>query len=262
MSALTFLPELAGRWFLRWLHGTGIVGLVLIRTLRQLFHLNRREYMRGLLHFGWDSLGIALWVAVVIGAMVVVQSGLYVNRFGARLFLGWAAAFAVIWEFGPLLLGLVMAARVGARNAAELSSLQTGGQLEGLRGISLDPFAVLVAPRVLAIVTSMGCLAMLTFVVAIAIEIIAAYFTLGLPIRVFRESVAASLGWQDAVAGLIKTLFFGLAIATVSTAVGMRAHGGARAVGRTAGAAVVWAALSIFSLDLLLTPILARMLAR
>lgn len=262
MRALTFLPQLLGRWFILWVHATGIVGLVLLRTVRQLFKLNRREYVRGLFHFGWGSLGIALWVAVVIGAMVVVQSGLYVQRFGARAFLGWAAAFAVIWEFGPLLLGMVMAARVGARNAAELSSLQTGGQLEGLRGISLDPFALLVAPRVLAIVTSIGCLAAVTFLVAICVEIVAAYFTLGLPIRVFRENMAQALGWTDALGGITKSLAFGLAIATVSTAVGLRAHGGARAVGRTAASAVVWSALSIFSLDLVLTPLLARIFAR
>lgn len=261
MSALTYIPEVAGRWFIRWVQSTGVVGLVFIRTMRQLFNLNRRELVRGLYHFGYGSLGIAMSVAVVIGAMVVVQSGLYVERFGARAFLGWAASFAVLWEFGPLLLGMVMAARVGARNAAELSSLQTGGQLEGLRGISLDPFAILIAPRVLAIVLSIGCLSMLTFLIAILVEIVAAYFTLGLPIRVFRENMAQSLGWLDAVGGLLKSLAFGLAIALVSTAVGMRAQGGARAVGRTAGAAVVWSALSIFSLDLVLTPVLARLFA-
>jgi phospholipid/cholesterol/gamma-HCH transport system permease protein len=65
---------------------------------------------------------------------VVLQSALYVERFGARAFLGWASGYAVLWEFGPLLLGLVMAARLGARNAAELATMQVGGQIEGLRG--------------------------------------------------------------------------------------------------------------------------------
>jgi phospholipid/cholesterol/gamma-HCH transport system permease protein len=238
----------------------GAVALVLARTVLGLARMDRRELVRGLVQFGWDSLPLILAVSALIGAMVVLQTAIYVQRFGSRAFLGWAAGYAVVWEFGPLLLGLVMAARLGARNAAELATMQVGGQLEGLRGIGLDPFSVLVAPRVVAMTASVTGLSTLAFLVAVVFEAIAAYFTLALPLRVFFDSFEAMVQAVDMLGGMLKLGSFGLAIALVSTTVGMRAHGGARAVGQAAANAVVLGCASIFLLDFVLTSLLVRLL--
>lgn len=251
---------MVGRSGLELLSGAGALGLVLARTTYCLPRLNRRELVRGLVHFGYDSLPLSLMVAVLGGAIVVIQTSLYTERFGARAYLGWAAGYAVLWEFGPLLLGLLLAARVGARNAAELATLNVGGQLEGLRGISLDPFAVLVAPRVLAMTISCTLLAAMASFVTISVEGIAAYFMLRLPIRVFVDSFAQLVSPLDALAGLAKSAAFGLALAVVSTTVGLRAAGGARGVGHAAAAAVVQSCAAIFTLDFALTHLLARLL--
>ncbi|WP_257446182.1 MlaE family ABC transporter permease [Archangium lipolyticum] len=238
----------------------GALAIVLARTVLGLWRMDRRELLRGLEEFGWGSLPLTLAVAALTGATVVVQTSLYVQRFGARAFLGWAAGYAVLWEFGPLLLGLVMAARLGARNAAELATMQVGGQLEGLRGIGLDPFAVLVAPRVVAMTVSVTGLSTLTFLVAVLFEAVAAFFTLGLPVRAFFDSFERMLHATDVLGGVVKSGAFGLAIALVSTAVGIRARGGARAVGQAAAGAVVMGCAAIFLLDFLLTSSLSFLL--
>jgi phospholipid/cholesterol/gamma-HCH transport system permease protein len=239
----------------------GALSLVTARTVLGLPRMERRELLRGLVQFGYGTLGLALTVAALAGAIVVLQSALYVERFGARAFLGWASGYAVLWEFGPLLLGLVMAARLGARNAAELALLRVGGQIDGLRGIGLDPFAVLVSPRVVAMELSMLALATYTFLVAILFEALAAFFALGLPVRVFFSSFSSMIHPVDALAGVVKTGAFGLAISLVSTAVGLQAQGGARAVGQAAARAVVLSCAAIFLLDFLLTAALARLWA-
>lgn len=257
------------RWPLAWLgHGVmttaqavGALSLVTTRTVLGLPRMERRELLRGLSQFGYGTLGLALTVAALVGAIVVLQSALYVQRFGARAFLGWASGYAVLWEFGPLLLGLVMAARLGARNAAELATMQVGGQIEGLRGIGLDPFAVLVSPRVVAMELSMLALSAYTFLVAIIFEAASAQLVLGLPPRFFFANFAHMLRPVDVLAGVLKTGAFGLAISLVSTAVGLQAQGGARAVGQAAARAVVLSCAVIFLLDFLLTVGLARLWA-
>jgi len=250
----------SGRFARKVARGLGALGLILVRTAYRLPGLDRRELMRGLAHFGFDTLPLALLVAVLTGGIVVLQTGLYAERFGARGYLGWAAGYAVLWEFGPLILGLMMAARVGARNAAELATLTVGGQWEGLRGLSLDPFALLVAPRVVAMTISSACLAALTFAVAITSEAIAAFFLLKLPLRVFTQSFAERITALDLAIGVLKTTVFGLFIALVSCAVGLSARGGARAVGRAAALAVVLGAGALFALDFALTGLAARMM--
>lgn len=234
--------------------------VVLARTLLHLPRLDLGELGRALVLFGYRSLPLSLGAATLIGATVVLQAGVYATKFGARLYTGWAAGFALLWEFGPLLLGLVMAARIGARNAAELALLTVNGQIEGLRGISLDPFRILVAPRVVASVISVIALTTSTFLVAILWEAVAAYFTLHLPTRVFFRAFSEMLHWGDLAGGVAKTTAFGLAIAVVSTTAGLRAKGGARGVGQAAAAAVVTACAAIFALDFLLTPMLAKVL--
>jgi phospholipid/cholesterol/gamma-HCH transport system permease protein len=246
-----------GRRALESAQAVGALAMVAGRTVLALPRLERRELARGMVEFGYGSIGLTLITAAIAGATVVAQTSLYVQRFGTRSILGWAAGYAVLWEFGPLLLGLLMAARLGARNAAELASLSTGGQLEGLRGISLDPFALLVAPRVVAMGMSVTALSALAFLVSVLFEALAAFVLLGLPVRTFFGSFADMLRPVDLVGGVIKAAAFGLAIALVSTAVGLRARGGARAVGQSAASAVVLSCATIFLLDFLLTLALA-----
>jgi phospholipid/cholesterol/gamma-HCH transport system permease protein len=256
---LVVIPAFAGGYVVGFTTAVGTLAVVLARTLMQLPRLDRRELLRGLSLFGYRSLPLSLIIATLIGATVVLQTGLYVQRFGARNYLGWAAGFSVIWEFGPLLLGLMMSARVGARNAAELASLSVGGQLEGLRGISLDPFALLVAPRVVATTLAVAGLSTVTFLIAVLWEAAAAFFSLDIPTRVFFASFEQLLGAGDLAGGVLKSIAFGLAISLISTAAGLRAQGGAQAVGRAAAGSVVWSAAAIFALDFLLTPVLARL---
>jgi len=147
-----------GRWALRFFRLTGAVGLVFARTFLHLPKLDRRELQRSMYLFGLRSLPLALGTGALIGSTVVLQAGVYADKFGTRQYTGWAAGYALVWEFGPLLLGLMLAARIGARNAAELALLSVNGQIEGLRGISLDPFRILVVPRVLASALSVTAL--------------------------------------------------------------------------------------------------------
>jgi phospholipid/cholesterol/gamma-HCH transport system permease protein len=235
---------------------TGAVGLVAARTLLHLPRMERRELVRTLAHFGFGSLPLSLGVAALIGGTVIMQTRLYAERMGARSVLGWAGGYAALWEFGPLLIGLVLAARLGARNAAELATLQVGGQLEGLRGVGLDPFRVLVAPRVVGTTLCVLLLSTPVFLAAILCEALAASLTLGLPPAVFLTSLEHPLSGVDVLAGLLKAGAFGAAIALVSSAAGLSARGGARAVGAAAASAVVASSAAIFGLDFLLTGLL------
>ncbi len=260
-QALTFFPRFFGRYLMVGLRGAGALTLVAARTAIHLPRLDRRELTRALVHFGFRSLPLALGVAALTGAIVVLQAGAYAERFGLRQYTGWAGGYSVIWELGPLLLGLMMAARIGARNAAELALLKVNGQIEGLRGISLDPFKLLVAPRVVATAISVAALSTLTFLFAVIWESIAAFFTMRLPIRVFYGAFSDMLWWGDFLGGGIKALIFGVAISLVSTAVGLNASGGARGVGRAAATAVVLSCFAIFALDFFVTPPLAKLLS-
>lgn len=242
---------------LRWI-GAGAV--LTGRVLARLPSMRWPELLRSTGRLGADSLPLVLISAVVTGTMLVLQTQLYVERYGARTLLGWAASFGVLWELGPLLLGLMLAARAGAQNAAELASLKTSGRLEGLEGVALDPLALLVAPRMAALLVSSAALSAIFFAVAIAFEMAAAFATLDLPIQVFTGSLAMLLGPKDLLAGVVKSAAFGSAVAVISSLSGLRARGGARAVGDATALSVQRSAAAIFGLDFALTQALTALL--
>ncbi len=236
----------------------GRPALVAYRTLRALPDLNLTELFRSFSQLGTDALPLASGLAAIIGATVILQAGIYADRFGARLYTGWAAGYALFWEFGPLLLGIVMSARIGARNAAELSLLKLGQQIEALDALGIDPYPLLVAPRVIAQTLCMGLLAAVVFAVAAVCEAIAAPLSMGLPWRTFLSAFADMLFVRDIAAGLTKSLCFGLCIALISTAQGMASTGGTQGVGKAAARTVVFGCAAIFTADLALMPLLTR----
>ncbi len=257
MNPLSALLAYLGASSMETFRVVGRSGLVAARTLTALPQLNWRECVRATVLFGYHALPLALGVAALTGSTVILQTSIYVQRFGIRQYTGWAGGYAVLWEFGPLLLGLLMGARIGARNAAELALMEVGGQIEGLRGISLDPFRLLVAPRVLAALISIGALATITFITSIIFECSVAYAALDLPPRIFFTAFSDLLSWKDLVAGLVKSASFGVAISVISTGCGLAARGGAEGVGRATAQAVVSTSFALFLLDFILTPLLA-----
>ena len=245
------------RAFLIWL-GSGVreaggLAVVVARAVRALGQLDRREFTRSLVRFGYDSLPLGVLVSIFTGGILVLLANLNVQRFGARAIVGWAAGYTVLREFGPLFVALVMTGRVGARNAAELASMSIGGQLEGLRGVGVDPFALRVAPRLAASTVGVGLLGAVCSLVSVVAAAFFSHTMLDIDVSQFFRSFQALLSWRDLVATLIKTLSFGATIALVSTRCGLIARGGAQAVGRAAALAVVSSSAILTALDWVLT---------
>lgn len=255
---MTFALVLLGRQGLRAAREVGAVALVVGRAGRALAGLDRRELLRSLAHFGFSSIPLALAVSAFTGGILVLMANANVQRYGAKAVLGWAAGYTILREFGPLLLCLVMAGRVGARNAAELASMTVGGQLEGLKGVGVDPFALLVAPRVVASAVAVAALGLLGSLVALLSAAGFSQVIIDVSAGAFFRSFEALLSWRDVAAGLAKTTTFGVTVALVSTHAGLSARGGARAVGQAAATSVVVCAALLAGLDWALTPLLER----
>ncbi len=258
---MTALLQALGAAALAGARELGALALVAARAALALPRIDRRELWRSLAHFGYGSLPLGLAVATFTGGILVLLANVNVQRFGARSILGWAAGYAVLREFGPLLTALVMTGRVGARNAAELAAMSLGGQLEGLRGVGVDPFALLVAPRVAASALAVGALGLVCNLVAVVSAAAFGQLVIGVDGPMFFRSFAALLGWRDLAAALVKTLAFGATLSLVSTRCGLAAQGGARAVGRAAALAVVESSAALMVVDWLLTLALTRGLA-
>src|ERR671919_2498297 len=99
---------------------------------------------------GLGSLTVVVLTGFFTGAVLALQSGMTLDQFGARPFVGRLVSASMIKELGPVLTGLMLAGRVGSGIAAELGSMMVTDQINALRALGTDPVRKLVVPRLLA----------------------------------------------------------------------------------------------------------------
>ena len=250
----------------RWIAGVGastvrvaqeVGGIVVLtgQVLRALVppRIDGRELVKNLYKMGNKSVPIVVLTAFFSGALMMLQAGPFVKKFGATGLAGWGAGYAVLREIGPILIALMFSGRVGANNTAELSTMTVTEQLDGLRALAIDPVKFLVVPRVIAMMVMLVALTVIGDLVALVGASIIGKVMLGIEWSTLYDSFAENLKPYDFLHGVYKSIAFGGAIAVSSCYFGVTVRGGAVGVGRAVNAAVVAAAVSIMLLDFFLT---------
>jgi phospholipid/cholesterol/gamma-HCH transport system permease protein len=205
---------------------------------------------------GLGSLTVVLLTGFFTGAVLALQSGMTLDQFGARPFVGRLVSASMIKELGPVLTGLMLAGRVGSGIAAELGSMMVTDQINALRALGTDPVRKLVVPRVLAGFVMAPVLTVISDAVGILGGWLIAVFQLRVASSVYWTSIIDALYLEDVWMGLIKPFFLGFAIVTIGCHVGLRTSGGTQGVGRSTTNAVVAASVAVIAVDFFVTRLL------
>jgi phospholipid/cholesterol/gamma-HCH transport system permease protein len=198
----------------------------------------------------FKSLPIVVVTALFTGAIMVIQAAPIVQRYGAESLIGWGAGFGTLREIAPLLTALMISGRVGANNTAELGTMVVTEQIDALRVLAIDPLAFLIAPRFLAIVSTLFMMTLFADMLALFGAAYSGQALIGVsPVAFYNGVTGGLLGFGDVADGLIKSVVFGFVIALSSCHFGLSTSGGAPGVGRSVNATVVASAAGIFVLD-------------
>ena len=228
------------------------------QTARAVF--SRPFYLHDLIEqidvIGLGSLTVVLLTGFFTGAVLALQSGMTLDQFGARPYVGRLISASMIKELGPVLTALMLAGRVGSGIAAELGSMVVTEQVSALRALGTDPVRKLVVPRVLAGFIMCPILTVIANAVGLLGGWIIAVSQLRVASSVYWQSVVDGLYPQDLWMGLIKPFFIGFTITSIGCHVGMRTHGGTQGVGRATTNAVVSASVAVIAVDFLVTKFL------
>jgi phospholipid/cholesterol/gamma-HCH transport system permease protein len=215
--------------------------------------LDGPEMWKNMYQVGVKSFPIVVVTAIFTGAIMVIQSGIYVKQYGAEGLLGWGAGFSVLREVGPILIGLMFSGRVGANNTAELGTMMVTEQIDALRALAIDPIQYLVVPRFLSMVLMMFLLVVVGDLTALVGGAFTSQYLLGVDMELFYWSLVTYVTLMDFLSGVIKAVAFGFVIGVISCHFGMTVSGGAVGVGRAVNNSVVASAIGIFVLDYFLT---------
>jgi phospholipid/cholesterol/gamma-HCH transport system permease protein len=205
---------------------------------------------------GLGSLFIVLLISTFAGAVTAFQAGYQWQSSLPVYVLGTLVVETIVLELGPVLIGLVLAGRIGARYAAELGTMRVTEQIDALESLGRSPASHLIIPRVLAVTLMLPVLVVIADVVAVAAGWIGVKQVLPITDSDFRYG--AQYYWRpfDAYYSMIKAVSFGLAIGVLSCYMGYNTQQGAEGVGRSTTAAVVVSSVIILLLNVLLARIL------
>jgi len=219
-----------------------------------------RDVMEQIDIIGLGSLTVVILTGFFTGAVLVLQSGMTLDQFGARPYVGRLISATMIKELGPVLTALMLAGRVGAGIAAELGSMIVTEQISALRALGTDPVRKLVVPRVLAGFIMCPILTVVANTVGMLGGWIMATSQLRVASSVYWTSVVDGLYLQDVWMGIIKPFVLGFVIVTIGCHVGLRTSGGTQGVGRATTNAVVAASVTVLVVDFFLTRLLISVL--
>jgi len=200
---------------------------------------------------GVDSVPLVGLVSFFLGLTMALLTGYQLQRFGTQRLIPGLVAIGFTRELGPLITGIMLAARIGAAFTAELGTMQVSEEVEAIEAMGIGPLRFLVAPRMLALFFLMPCLTTISNISAIFASslICKAYFSIAFPY--FVDLVRDALLIRDIVTGVFKSFMFGLLIAAIACYRGLTVKGGAAGVGTATTSSVVTAIAVVIGVDTL-----------
>ncbi len=253
---------------IRWLARLGRVALALLAhlgrmtlfTLETVSHLVRppfypRELGHAILTVGWQSLPVVGVTALFTGGALALQIYSGGARFSAEAVVPQIVAIGMVRELGPVLVGLMVAARVTSSIAAEIATMKVTEQIDALVTLSTHPMKFLTLPRVLAAGLTVPVLVAVGDVIGIFGGYLVGTLRLGFTSASYLENTVNFLERLDIVSSLVKGAAFGLLAALAGCYAGMQSARGAQGVGRATKSAVVAASVLILAANFVLTEV-------
>lgn len=243
--------------------GRGVIGFTESVGGMALFSLNllgwlvmrlprRAVLLPCMYQIGVESLSVVMITGAFIGMVMAVQSYDQFRFMHLETNLGAVINIALVKELGPVLAATMLAGRVGSSMAAEMGTMKITEQIDALSVLGANPMHYLVVPRFLACVLLIPLLT----VMADGAGVLGGWFfstqICGIDSIHYWNHTEAYITWYDLTSGVVKSIFFGAAIAVVACHRGFNCTAGAEGVGRAATEAFVFSFVAILVLDFFL----------
>ena len=254
---ITILDRI-GRAFIRLFEQTGLWFDALWRTFVWMFRppYDVAEWFRQMVRVGVDSIPVVFLTTMFTGMVLALQTYIGFQRVHAEQFVASVVALAMLRELAPVLVGLMVAGRVGSSMAAEIGTMRVTEQLDALRALATEPIQYLFVPRVLAGIIMLPFLCVLGDALGIYGGYLVAVKLMQTNPVIYKQNTFQILQMSDVWSGLVKAAVFGLILTLTGCVRGYHTTGGAEGVGRATTYAVVSASLIILLTDFFLTKLL------
>jgi phospholipid/cholesterol/gamma-HCH transport system permease protein len=220
--------------------------------LREALHPARFRWRAVLHHVGITGVAaipIVGLLGLLMGVVVAYQGAGQLARYGANIFVVDLVSLSMLREFAPLVTAIIVAGRSGSAFAAQLGTMSVTEEIDALRALGLSPIAVLVLPRLLALVIVLPLLTAFSDAMGLLGGMIMASVRLHVTFTSFLERLPHAVSATTLLLGVGKAPVFAGIVAVVGCYQGLRTKGGADSVGTQTTRAVVQSIFLVISAD-------------
>lgn len=248
-----------GRTVAGALRAMGALTIFTFIALRHMFGRNRlHKIFVQIRLIGANSLFLILIISAFTGMVLGLQSYFALSSFSSEGSLGTLVSLSLVRELGPVLTAIMIVGRAGSAMAAEIGVMRISEQLDALEVMDIDPMSFLISPRLAA------CLIIFPLMTSIfnTVGIIGGFFAgtvlLDGNSGVYFHRVQASIGADDVLISMVKSLVFAVIVGAVSCYKGFFTHlrtdsAGPAAVNNSTTSAVVLSCILILVSDYVVT---------
>ena len=206
-----------------------------------------KQFLSQFLDIAFYSLPVVGLTTFFSGMVLALQTFSGFDNFNDESTISKIVLTSILRELGPVLAGLMVCGRVGAKMAAEIATMRVSNQIDALETLSTRPMQFLISTRLLASIIAVPFLVLVGNIIGVFGGFIVATFKLDLNPILYMISTIDNFNSIDLMQGLIKALVFGIIISIVSCYFGFNASGGAEGVGRATTISVVTASTMILT---------------
>ena len=245
-----------------WREGLAFLGRTFATGAGALLHPRRLRPIsvaRHLYETGITALPIVALIAFLISVIIAYMSARQLSGLGADIYVVDLVTIGVLRELGVLLTAIIVAGRSGSAFAAELGSMRLNQEVDALIATGVDPFEVLVLPRVVGLTIALPLLTVVADIVGIAGGAFLCRFLLDMPLSQYFGRVNDAIGDTTFWVGVVKAPVFALLIAAAGCYRGLQVRDSARELGRLVTVAVVESIFFVILADALFAVLFMEM---
>jgi phospholipid/cholesterol/gamma-HCH transport system permease protein len=242
--------------------GLAFLGRVVVTFFSSLSSVRRLRPIsiaRHVYDTGITAMPITSLIAFLISVIIAYMSAQQLRGLGVDIYVVDLVTIGVLRELGVLLTSVIVAGRSGSSFAAELGSMKLNEEVDALIATGVDPFEVLVVPRVLGLVIALPLLTIIADLVGIAGGALLCRYLLDMPLTQYFNRVIEAISPTTFWVGIIKAPVFALLIALAGCYHGMQVRASARELGRQVTEAVVQAIFFVILADALFAVLFMEM---
>ena len=192
---------------------------------------------------------IVCLVTYLIGIVVAYLFASQSEKFGANIYVVDAVGMGMCRELSPIITAIIVAGRSGSAFTAQIGTMKMTQEIDAISVLGLSPMAVLVLPRLVALIVTLPFLVFLGDIAGVFGGMTIADSSLNISFATFLTRLQANMPIRYIWIGLLKAPVFAFVVGVIGCYRGLHSESNALSVGQNTTSTVVQSIVAVILLN-------------